>query len=258
VIASRADAIQFRRIGLAGVASIADLRSRIVRAIPELGAGAVALVDSPRWPRDLDLASGRARRPSPRGRAIDAALRAITGRISMFPTPALDYFAACVRDPRCKPHLRALADEMFAGLMRNARSSGRVAGGRIFTRFMIAGFAAYRALETLGIVPFESYPDLAYRLWKPPCDELPPKSERAPALKARRRIIARVARLAGIDAQAPRTLDEADAAILAVGAAAARRTGRGLLVLENRAEGSFLIPGGILCGRRRAQARASA
>ena len=36
-----------------------------------------------------------------------------------------------------------------------------------FTRFMLAGFATYRALERLGVPAFESYPDLQLRLSSP-------------------------------------------------------------------------------------------
>jgi hypothetical protein len=211
--------------------------------IPELAAASVALVDSPRYPRDRDLASGSARHPSPAGRTIDVALRAIVGRLSMFPTPPLDYFARCVRDPACKPHLRALAIELFPNLTRDSRRTTRVTGGHIFTRFMIAGFAVYRALETAGVTTFESYPDLAYRLWMRPGGRLPSKSEGARALIQRSRILRTVARLAAIEVPTPRTLDEADAAILALGAAANARAGRGLLVLAHRAEGEFAIAG---------------
>ncbi len=258
VVAPRARRLEYKRIGLAGVTSIADLRSRISQSIPELGRGAVALVDSPRWPRDLDLASGRARRPTPRGRAIDAALRAIVGPLPMFPTPAFEYFADCAGDPRCKPHLRALAAEMFGARLRTSRSALTVSGGRIFTRFMIAGFAAYRALDALGTTTFESYPDLTFRLWKRPHAEFPPKSERARALGARRRIVAQVARMAGIKAPPPRTLDESDAAILALGALASARSGRELLVLRNPAEGRFLIAGASPGEPHRHGVRASA
>jgi hypothetical protein len=146
-----------RIIGEAGVA-IPELQRRLLAVAPELDAkGAVVLIDSPRWPRNLpprwprepdpataavddhgpvmrgagsdlqrgsdDLRHGPAR-PST-GRAIDTVLRAIVRglalkkrggapyRLALFPTPEVEFFAACARDPRCKPHLAAIACELF-------------------------------------------------------------------------------------------------------------------------------------------------
>ncbi|HEY6420722.1 MAG TPA: hypothetical protein VIX59_17145, partial [Candidatus Binataceae bacterium] len=228
--------------------SLAALTAELRRVAPELCRGAPTLVDSPRA-------------PAAAGRAIDAALRRVVARlaarsapasghdalrVSMFPTPATDYFAACIAARDCKPHLRALGREMLAHLAAQG-GRGRVAapsrGGALFTRFMLVGFAAHRALESAGVVAFESYPDLALRIWKPPGAALPPKTKgRAVALAARRRIVARLARRLALERfTAPRTLDEADAAVLALSAALARERGAGALLIEHRAEGRFLL-----------------
>ncbi len=236
---------------MAGIGSIAALAAELRRAAPELGRGAHALVDSPRAP----VAAGR---------AIDAALRGVvarlaaaarnaapasgddTLRVSMFPTPAPGYFAACIAARECKPHLRALGREMLGHLAAQGargRAPAAISGGALFTRFMLAGFAAHRALESAGAVAFESYPNLAFRLWKPAGAALPPKTRsRAAALEARRGIVARLARRLGLGRfTAPRTLDEADAAVLALSAALARERGAGAIVIEHRDEGRFLL-----------------
>jgi hypothetical protein len=79
----------------------------------------------------------------------------------MFPTPRYEYFARCARDPRCKPHLKAIAAELFGALAGRRPVDGDArerapSGGAIFTRFMLAGFATYCALERLGVPAFES------------------------------------------------------------------------------------------------------
>ncbi len=85
---------------------------------------------------------------------------------------------------------------------------------------MLAGFAVFPALERLGVGAFEAYPDLQMRLWSDG-GELPPKRNRAEAIRVRRRICARLARIVGVRPfEAPRTLDQADAAVLALSAAA--------------------------------------
>ena len=162
--------------------------------------------------------------------------------LSMFPTPRFDYFARCVRDARCKPHLKAIARELFARLLDDegdARESS-LGGGGTFTRFMLAGFATYRALERLGVPAFESYPDLQLRL-SSPSTRLAPKKRRAEALTVRRRIVASLAaRLRLRDTPAPANLDQADAAALALAAASAARSGT-LWVVSNPCEGRFML-----------------
>src|SRR5271165_1407226 len=111
----------------------------------------VALVDSPRSPRDVDLRAsrGRADAPCPSGRAIDRALHEFVlarvgprPRFSLFPTPALEYFDAWVRQPDAKSHLRAFHSALFrpADETRSNESSRKPSGGT-FTRFMLSGFA---------------------------------------------------------------------------------------------------------------------
>lgn len=218
------------------------------------------LVDSPRWPRDLDWSRGTHRRdPAPRGREADAALRKIFRELtdaapgggggkargpglSMFPTPRYEYFARCARDPRCKPHLRAIARDLLGALVDEdgAVDGPAPRGGAIFTRFMLAGFATYRALASLGVSAFESYPDLQLRL-SAPATALPPKRRRADALAVRRTIVASLASGLGLrDAPAPANLDQADAAVLALAAARCARGGA-LAVLDNPCEGRFMM-----------------
>jgi hypothetical protein len=163
----------------------------------------------------------------------------------MFPTPRYDYFARCARDPRCKPHLKAIAAELF-GVLAGRRSvdgdaRGRApSGGAIFTRFMLAGFATYCALERLGVPAFESYPDLQLRLSYPSA-KLPPKSRHAEALAARRRIVAELAaRFKLRDAPVPANLDQADAAALALAATSCARRGA-LWVVSDPCEGRFML-----------------
>jgi hypothetical protein len=244
---------------------IATIASRLRSAAPEL-ANAIAIVDSPAWPADRDLSSeGLAKRsrgaanytsPSERGREIDAHLRRLVAALcasgkypalrplALFPTPAFDYFARQLLHDRCKPHLRAIGHELFA-LPRQGRRR-RLIGGT-FTRFMIVGFAAHRALRTICAEVYEGYPDLQFRLW---CDglDLPPKKGRkakadkprvtaAAALAIRLEIIEALA--GGIRAEVE-TIDEADAAVLALGAAAAADHGV-VGVIEVPAEGNFMI-----------------
>jgi hypothetical protein len=262
-------ALVFKGVALDGLNGnpCGTLARRIKDAAPELDARATALVDSPRWPRDLDWSRGAHRRdPAPRGREVDAVLRQIFRTLvampankavpalkvrmpglSMFPTPPYDYFARCARDPRCKPHLSAIAAELFGALSPGEQSGDDTdargpapSGGAIFTRFMLAGFATYRALERLGVQAFESYPDLQLRL-SSPSTELPPKGRRAEALAARRRIVASLAaRLRLRDAPVPANLDEADAAALALAAAVCARRGA-LWIISNPCEGRFML-----------------
>jgi hypothetical protein len=253
---------------------IATIASRLRSTAPEL-ANAIAIVDSPAWPADCDLSSEGLEKHRPHaakqssriakrvsqsgvGREIDGHLRRLifdlraTGKLpalrplALFPTPAFDYFARQILHDRCKPHLRAIGRELFA-LPQDGRRR-RLIGGT-FTRFMIAGFAAHRALRTICAQVYEGYPDLQFRLW---CDEsdLPPKKGRR-ATAGRPRVTAAAAlavRLRIIEALAGeisghrdvKRIDEADAAVLAFGATAA--AARGVVgVIEVRAEGNFMI-----------------
>ena len=65
----------FKRVGLDGLKEpVCDtLAKKIKDAAPGIDARAIALVDSPRWPRDLDWSRGTHKRdPAPRGREVDA------------------------------------------------------------------------------------------------------------------------------------------------------------------------------------------
>ena len=236
--------------------ALAEIAQRIADTLAQQGGRAVALIDSPRWPRDLDLSAApelRFRNPIPNARHIDRVLRPLLRRIagekplngaerlSMFPTPPSGYFLRCIEHPRCPPHLRAIGLEMFgAGRANSSIDPQSVSGGAIFTRFMIAGFAAYRAIERLPIEAYESYPDLLFRLAETDT-ALAPKSRRRAALANRNGIVARMAARSGITAAPPATLDQADAAILALSAAASMSDGA-IVTIGNRAEGRFLLP----------------
>ncbi|HVN27343.1 MAG TPA: hypothetical protein VMT64_02595 [Candidatus Binataceae bacterium] len=229
-----------------------SLAARIGDAIGRNVRGGIALVDSPRTPRDVDCsgATMNLRADAPPGRILDASLRELlrvtfngTMRpLSMFPTPLASYFAGCVADTRCKPHLRAIAEEALAFVIEIPRAPGKAKSlpGGTFTRFMLAGFAAFPALERIGVRAFEAYPDLQMRLWSAGI-ALPPKRMRAEALRVRRDICARLATIVGIaNSRPPATLDEADAAILALSAAASAATDS-LIELHCAAEGRFAV-----------------
>ncbi len=256
IVDAGAARLRLARVAVKGVEgkecpAIEGLRRRLMAAAPELGAaGTLALIDSPRWPRDLDLEGGR--KLASRGRAIDASLRTMVRdlelrgrdgrpfRLSLYPTPRLEYFAACVRDGRCKPHLGALGRELFGAAIDAIDDGIAPAGGRIFTRFMIAGFAAYRAIEGAGVESYEGYPDLAFRLWAGGAD-IPSKKGGRVAFEARAGVIRRLAEGMGCrGARGISTLDEADAAVLALGAARAERVGV-VAVIERRREGRFAL-----------------
>ncbi len=246
-----------REVGLRGIgaAPLDTLRGRIVEAAPELVRGAIALIDSPRLPRDLDLASGmRTRRAeAPRSRLLDARLRALLKshalaggpavRLSLFPTPLVGYFARCTQSTNCKPHLAAIARELLGPFILPASRAARPAlsGGAVFTRFMLAGFACYRALVRIGVNPFESYPALVFNLWSSD-GPVPPKRRGRGSLDARRAILERLRRVVGLKQPvAVANFDQADAAVLALAAAAAARR-NSLVVLEHSAEGRFAVP----------------
>lgn len=107
-------------------------------------------------------------------------------------------------------------------------------------RFMLAGFAAHAALAIRQVRAFECYPDMEFRLWSG-CARLASKARRNEALAVRRTICAKLARIAGVSLrEMPRTLDQADAAVLALSAAAATKRGA-IVELDNQAEGKFLV-----------------
>ena len=247
---------------LPAASAIEALAHRLRAQAPEL-TGAIAIVDSPRWPADLDLArAGAVERSGPAraGREIDRRLRTLVAQmvataaypalrpLALFPTPAFDYFARRIAHRACKPHLRAIGRELFGAALNGY--PGRLSGGT-FTRFMLAGFAAYRALSAIGAATYEGYPDLQFRLWCATPD-LPPKKGRKAksgeprvtareALARRLRILEHLARQAAIEnCDRVKTLDAADAAVLALSVAAARGHGS-LRVIEVPAEGRFLI-----------------
>jgi hypothetical protein len=252
----RAPALKLARIDLRPILSdaIGNLARTIENAAARLGRGAIALVDSPRNPRRWNPRPGRAVAAPPGGRAIDADLHGIVRAInckrergaelalSMFPTPPGDYFVRCADDPGCRPHLAAFAREVL-GIKPGAPDPGaaRRGGGWLFTRFMLSGFATFRALDLLGACAFESYPYLAFALHKAADERLPPKSAGRDALAQRIRMIARLAREAGLAEIPPvANLDQADAAVLALTAALGAKGGR-LYCVSAPDEGRFLF-----------------
>jgi len=229
----------------------ATLAERIKEAVPGVDAHVRVLVDSPRWPRDLDWSNPPDKRdPAPREREIDVELKRIfpllmgapDGKpykpgLAMFPTPRYDYFTQWADAVAGKPHLSAIAKELF-GALSNGNACGPIHGGT-FTRFMLAGFATYRALEGLGIDAFESYPDLQLRLSSP--SALPPKKRHTQALNARRDIVASLARDLDLPgAPVLRTLDEADAAAMALAAARSACEDK-LWAVSHPCEGRFML-----------------
>src|SRR6266851_6300779 len=165
ILVSGKSELRLARTALRGISgdtpgAVAQLAGRMIDIAPELAGPAIAFVDSPRWPCDLDWSKSipMARAGHARGRLLDAHLRALmrhvggngpTGaalrHLSMFPTPRFEYFARCAASPACKPHLRALARELFADTFDGQGRGEAPRGGAIFTRFMLSGFAAYRA-----------------------------------------------------------------------------------------------------------------
>jgi len=245
--------LSHHRVPLEGITSpVAEsIARRIAKDVgPDLGSG-VALVDSPRTPRDVDCSIGTLimRMDAPATRVIDVSLRELLRttfngtmtQLAMFPTPLASYFAGCVASSRCKPHLRAIAEDLLASVIRFplASTAGSIAGGT-FTRFMLVGFAVFPALERLGMRAFEAYPDLQMRLWSDGV-QLPPKRSHGEALRVRREICARLAAIIKVtNFETPKTLDEADAAVLALSAAASCST-ESLIELHCPPEGRFAI-----------------
>lgn len=152
----------------------------------------------------------------------------------------MSYFGAQLNISTCKPHLRSLGQALFGSALD--RDYGPPSGGT-FTRFMIAGFASYRALDTVADELYECYPDLQFRLWRGG-QILSSKNSaagRRVALDSRVRILSALASRLGLDRFPQiRRMDEADAAILALSTAAAQSCGA-LLVLQNAFEGKFMV-----------------
>jgi len=273
IVASKPRRLILRRVRLDDIADgyltgvnhesanvITTIAARLRIEAPELE-DAAAIVDSPAWPVDLDLSGQGVKVRSPRsdaGREIDQRLRRLvtelcdSGRypalkpLALFPTPSFEYFARQITHVRCKPHLRAIGLGLFT--VEQCGRPKRLIGGT-FTRFMIAGCAAHRALRTICAEVYEGYPDLQFRLC---CErsEFPPKKGRratatrpgvtaAEALQARLRIIEGLAfKITGY--REVKTLDQADASILALSVAAAAT--RGVIgVIEVAAEGRFIV-----------------
>ena len=160
-------------------------------------------------------------------------------RLSLFPTPAANYFARCAGAATCKPHLIRIARELR--LTDKGTTSAPRGRGWLFTRFMLAGFATHRALDQLGVDTFESYPYLVFSLWKGVSERLPPKSDRRAASKARQAILARLTRSCGLTAPVAKSLDEADAAVLAVTAHLSASGRGGALTFYSHRHGRFLL-----------------
>ncbi|HEY2105099.1 MAG TPA: hypothetical protein VGH29_04915, partial [Candidatus Binataceae bacterium] len=117
--------VEHHRIALAGIEGnpLGMLRERLSACGPDCGPRWLVLIDSPRWPLDLD-ASDRSILPRaqvPEGRILDQTLRALlrasarhrTIRLSMFPTPKFAYFTNCASARACKPHLLSVYRELF-------------------------------------------------------------------------------------------------------------------------------------------------
>ena len=223
--------------------ALAGLQSRLLQAYPGLGPGWLVAVDSPRLPRDLSVAHpwpGRRARV-PRSRLLDQNLRALARRLdpplrlSLFPTPTLRSFAAQM--PACgKPHLQAAFAALFPGDHEIPGESSR--GAALFTRFMLAGFLTFAALEALGACAVEAYPHLQWQLWSPLA--LAPKRDRRAALRTRASALRSLRRRLQVAAGEPATLDQADAEILAASTLLAARHGW-LGLLRQRDEGAFLL-----------------
>ena len=250
----RTMSFQWVALDALGEIPCAALARKITEVAPEIDARATVLVDSPRCPRDIDLSDGTVRKPAPPQREIDVELKRIfpllmnapDGKpckpaLAMFPTPLRAYFAQWADHPKGKPHLAAMTRELFEEFLAEKGGAGRDggSGGGTFTRFMLAGFATYRALELLGTSPFESYPDLQMRLCAP-STKLPAKKLLS-ALTVRRQIVASLCESLGIvAASAPRMLDQADAAAMALAAALSARSNT-LRTVSHRCEGRFML-----------------
>jgi hypothetical protein len=255
VLRTRTMTVEHHRIALCGIeaAPLEMLGERLRACCPDVGPRWLALIDSPRWPLDLDCSKPALvrRDPVPAGRLLDSALRAILRaspshaamRLSMFPTPRLDYFTRCARRPTCKPHLRAAYMHLFEPPDRPANpdfsSESASAEGGNFTRFMLAGFLAFKAFQSLDAQTLEAYPELQFRLSM--SERLLPKRAGEPALAQRVAINRKLRRVIRIKrSPPPASLDQADAEILVLSTALAARRGS-LGTLGHPAEGRFLL-----------------
>jgi hypothetical protein len=211
----------------------------------------VALVDSPRSPRDVDVRMSRARADArcPSGRAIDRALHEFVlarvgsrPRFSLFPTPALGHFKAWIRQPDAKTHLRAFYSALFRPAQNiGLNESGGKPSGGTFARFMLSGFAVHRGLARLGIECYECFPDLVFKIWSEG-RTVPPKRDRSAALSVRQRINTELrSSLKITEGSHCGNLDQADAEVMVLAAASAARSGS-LTLLDCPAEGGFLLP----------------
>jgi hypothetical protein len=249
----RAQSLAHYRIALRGIEDdpLRIVGERLLACCPDYGPRWLTLIDSPRWPLDLDCSSHAIvpRQPVPSGRNLDRALRAMLRasaehgamRLSMFPTPAHAYFRRCASSIACKPHLRSIYRRLFETAPSESTPilpATRSVPGGIFTRFMLAGFLAFRAWEALGVQTLEAYPDLQFRL----CDSrLLPKRTGKAALAQRIGINRKLRRMLGVGRSPMATgLDQADTEVLALTAMAAVKQGC-LASLEHPAEGRFLI-----------------
>src|SRR5262249_19836838 len=120
-IRARAKALEFARVALTAIgrSPFEEIAESLKGAVGESGADAIALIDSPRYPRDVSGDSWTRTTPAPTGREIDAGLRAIVKDLgrpapSMFPTPLASWFDACTSATDCKPHLSAIARALGA------------------------------------------------------------------------------------------------------------------------------------------------
>jgi hypothetical protein len=247
--------IDLREIG--GADPIGELASRFARCLGASGSRAIArsiaIIDSPRSPLDADGMTFAPILDPMASRAIDAGLREIVRalnrnpnrapklRLSLFPSRPTKYFVDCAFHPDCKPHLGAFGSRLFARPTTMIPASP-LSGGALFTRFMIAGFATYRALEQLGVEAYEGYPYLAFSLWRKNHEDLPPKNRANVALPARNLILQRLAaRFSDLATPSANSLDQADAAILAITTVLAIAERNALLVIHAPHEGRFLI-----------------
>jgi len=233
--------MRFARVDITGSTDpVSQVADSIGRVVPELRCGGIALVDSPGAPnayasqRDLDVALRATISIINRGRSAGERIT-----LALFPTPTVDYFARCANDRACKPHLIAIARNVLGAAP--GRIAFRRAGGWLFTRFMLAGFAAHRALEQLGVDAFEAYPYLAFAMWKKSSELLPPKSVHRAALSARQKIVARLTHECALRTEVPQTLDQADAAVLAITARLSARDDERTMFFASSAHGRFML-----------------
>ncbi len=246
--------LQHHRIALRGTqaAPLDMIRERLRACCPDAGPQWLALIDSPRWPLDLDCSKPALahRDPVPAGRLLDRALREILRaspshaamRLSMFPTPRLDYFTRCARRPNCKPHLRAAYTHLFGPSDRLANpafnSAAASSTGGNFTRFMLAGFLRLQSLPIARRANPGGVSGIAIQICRRG-EPLLPKRAGRPALAQRVAINRKLRRVIGIKrSPLPANLDQADAEILVLSAALAARRGA-LGALEHPAEGAL-------------------